>query len=242
MKMGMQHECAFEGFHVFLDAIPHDQVSRIFRFRYEQEIRCSGCKKVAVCKDLYQSVHQLFTIRKPPGQEHDEFTKYDLFIWNLQVSVEQIQDHICQICNGWKQVASDPDYESDDDDEEAKKKYIRTNGIKTDTLGLVPEVIILQLNQLYGKQNYYFPFQFRMKKKGGDGFLYYKLVAQIEHSGTRMGGHYWVRCLRQGQVYLINDSQVSETKFQNSKETFLLFYHHYIPTPSDPYDESHEQE
>lgn len=237
---------AAEGMSLFIQILSarHKSIGKIFEYRYKTEHRCNRCKKVCIRKEFRENVHKLFQLKKPRGQENDTFTKYKLFVFNLQLSETELDnDHICPICNGWKESAED-----DSVDEEEEKKTInpiRSSGVKSDLINLVPEVMIIQVNHIWNsissvKEKPYFPPRYRFVKKGKKGYVYYKLVAQIEHSGNTMGGHYKARCLRNGQVYLINDSHVSESKFKNTRETCLLVYHHYIPSKEDPYDDSHE--
>jgi len=237
---------AAEGLSLFIQILSaqHKSIGRMFRFRYKTEHRCKRCKKVCILREFYENVHKVFDLKKPRGQEKDTFSKYQLFVYNLQVSISDYDDHICPICNGWKEKAED---DSIDEEDRPQQKQIRSSGTKTDLVNLVPEVMIIQVNHIWNsissvKKCPYFPTRFRFVGKGKKNHVYYKLVAQIEHSGNTMGGHYKARCLRNGQVYMINDSSVTESKFQNTRDTCLLIYHHYIPTPEDPYDDSHEME
>jgi ubiquitin C-terminal hydrolase len=75
----------------------------------------------------------------------------------------------------------------------------------------------------------YFPPQ--MSFNGTGGKLLYKVVAQIEHSGTVRGGHYIAKCLRKSpsnniQLYCCNDSLITAaTELKATPNTYMVFYH-----------------
>jgi len=158
--------------------------------------------------------------------------KYDdIFISNLEEYISKYDDHCCPICNGWKKSASD------DEEEHDTTNAIHTSGITKETLAIIPEVLGIQINHNWNKtigknikKNQYFPMELKFKKKGEDAYLHYKLVGQIEQSGSTTGGHYWARCLRNGEVYIINDTSVRKSRFECTPETCFIIYHHYLPT------------
>jgi ubiquitin C-terminal hydrolase len=93
------------------------------------------------------------------------------------------------------------------------------------SLSMLPEIIIGIFNIYYKKEKHNFPnlltFPGKFEKE-----MKYKLIGQIEHSGSLNGGHYWARALRKdNKVYLLNDSGVSLSKFEPTENTYMIIYH-----------------
>ncbi len=234
IKFGNKQEDASEGidwfFHILNDFQP---AMKLIRFRYSREFYCDNCEELALPKgkiDHKETQHKMFNIRKPPKSE-DDGTNYGHFIYNLVGGLDRYEGYKCSKCK------------------------VESGGFTIDTLRVLPEIMIIQLNQFFNKKTRYFPIQYRFKRKGKKEYLHYKLVAQIEHFGNRGGGHYTVRVLRPRwtassggtpsggngtQVWNINDSDVKPSKFQMTKYTYLLIYHYFEPSDDDPYiqDES----
>lgn len=84
----------------------------------------------------------------------------------------------------------------------------------------ISDVIIVTFKQYHQKTNIEFPTEITLAPS-----LRYKLVAQIEHFGGPHGGHYVARALRQGTVYLFNDSSVTISKFEPTPQTYMIWYH-----------------
>lgn len=216
-------------------------IKSLFRYRHEIEYTCRRCKKVCFRKKAHDVIHTISTLKKRNANS----TLYDAFTYTLQTSIDSYEDYACSICNGWKLDIDDediPDAKKGD-----SKKWTRSDGIKSEILGLVSEVVAIrfvpiydEIRQVYVKRTRYFPTSFRLKKNKANEYLYYKLVAQVEKTGNQHSGHYTTRCLRQGKVYEINDDRINRSRFEPSPHTTMVIYHHYIPTEDDPYDESHE--
>jgi ubiquitin C-terminal hydrolase len=84
----------------------------------------------------------------------------------------------------------------------------------------ISDVIIVTFKQYHYKTNINFPTEIILAPT-----LRYQLVAQIEHFGGPHGGHYVTRALRQGTVYLFNDSSVTVSSFQPTLHTYMIWYH-----------------
>ena len=95
----------------------------------------------------------------------------------------------------------------------------------------IPEIIFCSFNvyQEYGGKKYkrYIPLHLEFPSSEVGKKLIFKQVSQIEHSGSLFGGHYWAYSLRKdGKVYLLNDSQVSQCEgFQSTRDTYIVVYH-----------------
>jgi len=97
------------------------------------------------------------------------------------------------------------------------------------TLAMVPEILFCMFNLYdeYGGAHHarFFPARFGIPALDG-GELEFRLVAQVEHSGSLSGGHYWARALRAGdQVYQLNDTGVMPAKFAPTANTYISVYH-----------------
>lgn len=225
----------------------YPSIQKIFQYRYTEEIRCDKCKKTTKKKILKRTVHDMHKFKKAP---HEINSNHDLFVYNLMCSLNIIEDYSCPICNGWKKSHDDPN-DLEPSNPQEKNNVIKTKGLISQTLNLVPEVLAINLiSQYTGAVGYsgntiLFPLNFRLNKKVSDPsqkeeYIYYKLVGQIHKSGNTKGGHYWARCLRKGMVYEINDSSLSESEFKPISNTTMIFYHHFIPTESDPFIIEHD--
>lgn len=225
------------------DGTINGPIKSLFRYRHEIEYTCRRCKQICFRKKAHDVIHTISTLKKP----NKDSTLYDAFTYSLQTSIDSYDaDYACSICNGWKTNVNDEDIP--DSRKGDSKKWIRSDGIKSEILGLVSEVVAIRfvpiydpIRQAYVKRTRYFPTAFRLKKNKASAYLYYKLVAQVEKTGNQHGGHYTTRCLRQGKVYEINDDRISVSRFEPTVHTTMVIYHHYIPTSDDPYDTSHEK-
>lgn len=224
VEFGNQQEDASEGIDWFFHCLEdYKEVIKLFQFRYTREFYCGVCKQLSLTMNHCERQHKIFNMEEPT-KSRDDGTHYAKFMYNLRGGINRY----------------DKDYE-------CTKCHEKKGGYTSDTLKLLPEVIIIQLGQFNRKSRLYFPFNFRFQKKGIDDYLYYKLVAQIEHFGTRSGGHYVARVLRKNpetdkpQVYHVNDDRVHRASFERTENTYILFYHLFEPTRNDPYNYDEEK-
>jgi ubiquitin C-terminal hydrolase len=84
----------------------------------------------------------------------------------------------------------------------------------------ISDIIIVTFKKYYCKNPIDFPTQITLASS-----LRYQLVAQIEHFGGPHGGHYVTRALRQGTVYLFNDSSITVSNFEPTPHTYMIYYH-----------------
>ncbi len=226
----IQQSDPIEGLELMLAMLENTnpEIMNIFQYRYTRTFVCRKCKQVCHIRRFKERIHRMFKIHpiSSPNATNDE-----IFISNLELYVDRIEDLSCPICNGWKETAVD-----EDDEDRDTKNAIKTIGITKDKLSIIPEIMGIQINHRWDvvtkkdyKKNQYFPFELKFKKPNEDAYLHYRLVGQIEQSGSTTGGHYWARCLRNDGVYLINDSSVQKSKFEHTPNTCFVIYHHYIP-------------
>ena len=116
-------------------------------------------------------------------------------------NISKLEDYKCEKCN---QVGI------------STRKY---------QLTLIPDIIYCMFNIYNKKKIHYFPQTFKLPAINND-FHNYKVIAQIEHSGSLSGGHYWMRGLRKNkQVYNINDNTTSPSTLEPTANTYIVVYH-----------------
>lgn len=91
-------------------------------------------------------------------------------------------------------------------------------------LTMLPEVVVVQFNKFYGKKLLPFPEQFTVDGTSGKKMIF-RQTAQIEHSGSMSGGHYWALCRRADGVYCLNDQSCTRVPgFAPTANTHMVFY------------------
>lgn len=97
-------------------------------------------------------------------------------------------------------------------------------GIRYYNLAMLSEILVICFNVYFSKKKHEFPETLTFP--GKENPINYKLVGQIEHTGSLHGGHYWARVLRKDDVYLCNDSTFNKSKFIPTDNTYIIIYHH----------------
>lgn len=91
-------------------------------------------------------------------------------------------------------------------------------------LTMLPEVVVVQFNKFFGKRLLPFPEEFVVDGTAGQK-MKFRQVAQIEHSGSMHGGHYWALCRRADGIYCLNDQSCSRVPgFAPTVNTHMVFY------------------
>jgi ubiquitin C-terminal hydrolase len=90
-------------------------------------------------------------------------------------------------------------------------------------LTMTSEILTFCFNIYHDKKTHKFPEYLTFPGKGTN--LTYKLIGQIEHSGSLNGGHYWSRVLRKDGVYICNDNNFNKSNFTPTNTTYLIMYH-----------------
>jgi len=105
----------------------------------------------------------------------------------------------------------------------------RTNILRVYDVRFVPTVLVILFNQYQEHKHRYFPEEFKIPGVKGQSYKY-KLVAQLEHSGSLHSGHYWARCIRNqdGELrpFALNDSGVGAAALGPAASVYALFYHY----------------
>jgi ubiquitin C-terminal hydrolase len=177
-------------------------ITRLFLHRFRCDLHCRECKKVVSKETDYAVNFNLFhldRLRDPP-KTVESFSK------NIRLQVSANDGYICPNC----------------------KKM--TAAYRVYNLTMVPEIIFCTFNLYVGyggsRVTRYFPASLEFPATDG-GKLVFRLVGQVEHSGSLGGGHYWARGLRAGdRVFLLNDSSVSPSAFAPTPYTYIIAYHY----------------
>ena len=161
-----------------------------------------------------------------------------------------VTEIFCDVCDGWRQAsvytntlfqientASSPldfirhmlECESEIDQNHVCG-VCSTRGPKRrrDKLTMVPEIIIVLVKK-YDNALQVHPTMvvFPQEISFSHGRMRYVPVAQIEHSGTLAGGHYWAVCRRRDGWWTLNDTSATPaaTGFAPSHNTYIVAYH-----------------
>lgn len=186
-------------------------ITRLFLHRFRCDLVCRQCQKVVSVMTDYAVVFHLFyfdRLRRQPATP-DDFAKA------LKLHVTSTDDYQCPEC---------------------KKK---TTAFRVYHLTMSPEIMVCAFNIYVGKFGHgerrarYFPER-QVFPSVDRGSLTFRIVGQIEHSGSLSSGHYWARGLRNdGVVYRFNDTGVSPASFVPTPETYMVAYHYESSAPPD---------
>lgn len=112
--------------------------------------------------------------------------------------------------------------------------HLMTKFYRAEKLKMLREIVVIMFNKFITKDVRWFPQELIFKGRDNRD-LNYRLVGKIEHSGTRLSGHYWAHSFRDGEWVCLNDSGVSAGNSAPSANTFMVCYHLVRPdaNPSD---------
>jgi len=206
VKFGAGQESASEVLVHLLDMLePPDLASRspvtdLFLHRYTCTVHCRSCSRASAERDHAVQVNLFhFDGIAPPRTPQD-------FARALSRQVSEVEDYRCESCQR------------------------SGRALRVYALTMVPEILccVFNLYDGYGGAHRprWFPERFALPGRAGGELLQYRLVSQLEHSGTLSGGHYWARCLRRGGVYTLNDMSVVPSAFAPSAQTYMVIYHY----------------
>ena len=186
-------------------------ITRLFLHRFRCDLVCRQCQKVVSVMTDYAVVFHLFyfdRLRRQPETPED-------FAKALKLHVTTTDDYQCPEC---------------------KKK---TAAFRVYHLTMSPEIMVCAFNLYVGTMGHgarrarYFPER-QVFPSVDRGSLTFRIVGQIEHSGSLSSGHYWARGLRNdGIVYRLNDSSVSPTSFVPTPDTYMVAYHYERSEPPE---------
>lgn len=144
--------------------------------------------------------------------------KFEELMFHFDNNCSKIQEYIC--------------------DEEVEHKCVNCSPnvnikhTKSQKISRLGPIIFIAYKQYTQKQKPFIQHRFTFNNIDGESIHMYELVAQIQHSGTQQGGHYYSICRRNDGIYVLNDSSVSRINdFGIDANTYILVYS-YIGTMS----------
>ncbi len=216
IRMNSGQQDAHEGLMMFLDAMETiPEVRRLFEHRHRIQVLCAICKKFVIDK---RETNLVFEVQQDLKTEQlEKFKDIDEF-YNSSMSLNDFlrkqngyidENHLCEQC------------------QQKCEKF------KSTTLTMIPEILPVVFKKYTHKSVTPFPATLEFAAKGSSRKLIYRLVAQSEHSGTMMGGHYWAVCQRKGKWQTLNDSSVSDGRAGPTMSTYMVFYHYAGDAPRE---------
>jgi ubiquitin C-terminal hydrolase len=178
-----QQESCSEGLIFVLEALTDvdPTIADLFNIRYKMDIKCRVCDDVKAGPQEKSNVtFQLF--EEDPILQESLTSKAKIEDY-IQRHINIPEDYKCENCK-------------------AENKITVENGVKTMVhsvtqyyrLVRISTVIILVFNKYQEKKVKFFPDSLDFKATNGN--LHYELITQVEHFGTRHGGHYYTKCKR----------------------------------------------
>jgi ubiquitin C-terminal hydrolase len=178
ISIGMQEDFN-EGFVFFLEAL-NDKADPLFHVRVRTEIRCTKCKEHHFLEQEEQPEIMIDLSEYNPNIQAELTTKKDIEDY-IHCNVQVTPDFKCEKCGVINVYHADT-------------KLTEPNVLQYYSLRRLSEIIVLLFKKYKSKGQRYFPpcLDFNTGNKA----LHYRIVAQIEHSGTMFGGHYYGKFLR----------------------------------------------
>jgi ubiquitin C-terminal hydrolase len=216
IRLNSGQQCAGEGFHILLQSLENAKpIQSLFEHRYKTNITCLKCNEVVSNKECSYSLFEIQpTMKMAQLEEFKELDdQYDVAVPMNKFLRKQngyVEGFNCPKCN------------------DAGDKFSEVN------LVMVPEILVVQSKKYdmtkglrKTKETTQFPpiINFNTRNDDGNVEYVYEAVAQIEHSGSLAGGHYWAVCKRKDGWYKLNDRSISPDKFKPTPNTYIVFYH-----------------
>jgi uncharacterized UBP type Zn finger protein len=215
IKFGNGQESAHEVFVLLLDMMEpinsdtnsypllssiNSPITKLFLHKCEWTLYCAGCKNSISKKTDYGVIFDMHHIDWHKGEKNtpSAFSKL------IKQHISSVEGYTCPTCSG--------------------ESICRIYSLKR-----IPEIVFCSFNVYYheNRKIRYFPphLEFETNNEGESKYNF-QLIAQIEHSGSLNGGHYWAKCLRNGgRIYELNDMGVSPSTFQSTPYTYMVIYH-----------------
>jgi len=184
-------------------------ITKLFLHKCEWNTYCINCKKSISKKIDYGVIFDMHHIDFTQGsygqgsygqEDHNSPIGFSNLIKN---HISQLEGYICPSCKA--------------------DSVCRIYSLKR-----IPEIVFCSFNIYYqnGRKIRYFPPYLEFETNNDDNKYFFKLIGQIEHSGSLNGGHYWAKGLRQGErVYDLNDMGFALSTFQSTPHTYMIIYH-----------------
>lgn len=201
-------QCVGEGYHYLLETMEDYQpIQNLFLHRYKSLIHCFDCEKWVSNVDCMYSLFEVEPDLKTAQIE--KFRQYHVDAINMNEFLTKQSGYVDEnyVCPQCKKTG---------------EKY------RMNILAMVPEILVIMAKKynVDQKKNILTDFPDKLEFNGNAGSkMMYEAVAQIEHSGGKHGGHYWAICRRKNGWFNINDTNITPSQFQPTKNTYIVFYH-----------------
>jgi ubiquitin C-terminal hydrolase len=173
-------------------------ITKLFLHKCEWNLYCISCKKSISKKIDYGVIFDMHHIDMQSNTNTpSNFSKL------IKQHVSSVEGYKCPTCSS--------------------ESICRIYNLKR-----IPEIVFCSFNIYYqeNRKIRYFPPYLEFKTNHEDDKYTFKLISQIEHSGSLNGGHYWAKCLRsENRVYELNDMGLAPTMFQSTPHTYMIIYH-----------------
>lgn len=221
VMFGDNQESASEALvHILEMMIPEDapqfnEITNLFLHRYVCYTHCEHCKSVVSReKDLAFNFNMF---QSPPPTDANSFSLA------LRVHKSVTEDYKCEKCPCMHCGSGI----SDGKCSACGKPQRKTTAVRVYKLAMVPEIVFCMFNIYKTRIERFIPTDFGIPTRDGRKQHMYRMVGQIEHSGSLHGGHYWARGLRsENRVFNLNDSGVSPSRFESTPGTYIAIYNY----------------
>ncbi len=176
----------------------------LFNHRTTTTRKClkKGCGHTSTTRDTNQMfiVQPDIKVDQLPETKSDE-TSQDLNDF-LKKYVSCVPDFTCKVCK----------------DKGTKLTFTKVT--------MIPEVICVVFRKYFQKRATPFPMKLKFADVKEKKNYIYDLIAQVEHSGSQGGGHYYAICRRKDGWKRLDDESVSDGIPGPTENTYLVFYHY----------------
>lgn len=194
----------------FLILIEELGIDFFFKTKHDISIECSKCGNVN--KKVDENYHfEMFCDSMQEQNNQNIYVSINQYIINKY----DVDDYRCEKCNQ------------------------RCKASCTSKASTISQYFVILLNKYFYKNLVVFPSSFELpilsnnenrkeKEKDKDSLVYvWKNIAQVEHSGNLMSGHYTAMCNRLNQVVIFDDVNTSLASIDNlvpTRSTYMVFY------------------
>lgn len=208
IQFGYDQEDSGELLVLLLDIINDNYIYNLFYHKYQCLLYCKKCKNRKNIKNDISIQFELdinaINNKYIKFKLDEKFANINKYIRNNYSILDDLQ---CTECNTY-------------------------NIIKINQLSLIPTIVVIILNKYEIKINYNFPLELYFINSNQNIKYNYKLVSNIQHSGTCNFGHYISKSIRKVNdnldldIFKLNDSYYELSNFKPNNDSYILFYHY----------------
>ena len=203
IDIGFGYQCSSEGLILILDQINSPKINSLFTHSYEIELVCNESGKSLSKRRANDTIFYIF--------DEESLQKKGLRDYLLSHESELEKEFIPE---DWKNEHQ-PHY-----------TYKRVAQLKR-----ISEIVVIALNRYMTTGLKSLPRNAAIKlpntftiDSNKQIAMHYKKIAEIDHLGSLRGGHYISRCVRDKDVYLLNDSSYKKFQLETLPSTYLTWY------------------